>query len=90
MVNMLTYFVNIHALSSIKHTMRNSRVTWTIADKNEETTQYVISVIWYHSWPPVDFLRNLWEGEYSLQCYVCFVQGKINHGQVLYMNVTRV
>ena len=44
----------------------------------------------HHSWPPADFLRNLWEGEYSLQCYVCFVQGKINHGQVLYMNVTRV
>ena len=37
MVNMLTHFVNIHAHSSIKHAMRNSRVTGTIANKNEET-----------------------------------------------------
>ena len=44
MVNMLTHFVNIHADSSIKHTMRNSRVTGTIANKNEGTTQYFISV----------------------------------------------
>ena len=28
---MLTLFVNIHAHSSIKHAMRNSRVTGTIA-----------------------------------------------------------
>ena len=33
---MLTYFVNIHAHSSIKHTMINSRVTGTIANKNDE------------------------------------------------------
>ena len=44
MVIVLTYFVNIHAHSSIKHTMRNSRVTVTIAEKNEETNQYFISV----------------------------------------------
>ena len=44
MVSMLTYFVNIHAHSSIKHTMINSRVTGTIGNKNEETTQYFISV----------------------------------------------
>ena len=41
MVNMLTYFVNIHAHSSIKHTMIISRVTGTIANKTEETTQYL-------------------------------------------------
>ena len=44
MVNMITYFVNIHAHSNIKHTMISSRVTGTIANKNEETTQYFISV----------------------------------------------
>ena len=44
---MLTYFVNIHAHFSIKHTMRNSRVTGTIANKNEETTQYFFSVFCY-------------------------------------------
>ena len=38
---MLTYFVNIHAHSSIKHTMISSRVTGTIANKTEETTQYL-------------------------------------------------
>ena len=38
---MLTYFVNIHALSSIKHTMISSSVTRTIANKTEETTQYL-------------------------------------------------
>ena len=38
MVNMLAYFVNIHPDSSIKHEMRNSRVTGTIVNKNEETT----------------------------------------------------
>ena len=41
---MLTHFANIHAHSSIKHAMRNSRVTGTIANKNEETTEYFISV----------------------------------------------
>ena len=44
MVIMLTYFVNIHIRSSIKHTMKNSRVTGTIANKNEETNQYFILV----------------------------------------------
>ena len=44
MVNMLTHFVNIHAHFSIKHAMRNSRVTGTTANKNEGTTQYFISV----------------------------------------------
>ena len=44
MVNMITYFANIHARSSIKHTMISSRVTGTIENKNEETTQYFISV----------------------------------------------
>ena len=34
---MLTHFVNIHANSSVKHAMRNSRVNGTIANKNEET-----------------------------------------------------
>ena len=43
MVNMLTHFVNIHAHSGIKHAMRNIRVTGTIANKNEGTTQYFIS-----------------------------------------------
>ena len=38
MVNMLTHFVNIHAHFSIKHVMRNSRVTGTIANKIEGTT----------------------------------------------------
>ena len=37
MINMLTHFVNIHANSSVKHAMRNSRVHGTIANKNEET-----------------------------------------------------
>ena len=37
---MLIYFVNIDAHSNIKYAMRNSRVTGTIANKNEETTQY--------------------------------------------------
>ena len=37
MINMLTHFVNIHANSSVKHAMRNSRVNGTIANKNEET-----------------------------------------------------
>ena len=36
---MLTYFVNIDAHSSIKY-VEQSRVTGTIANKNEETTQY--------------------------------------------------
>ena len=45
MVNMLTYFVNIHAHSSIKHAMISSRVTGTIANKNEETNQYFIPVL---------------------------------------------
>ena len=44
MVNMLTWFVNIYAHFSIKHAMRNSRVTETIVNKNEESTQYFISV----------------------------------------------
>ena len=39
---MLTYFVNKHTHSSIKHTMISSRVTGTIANKTEETTQYLI------------------------------------------------
>ena len=43
MVNMLTYFVNIYAHSSIKHAMGNSRVTETITNINEETNQYFIS-----------------------------------------------
>ena len=34
---MLTHFVNIHAHSSVKHAMINSRVTGTIANKNEGT-----------------------------------------------------
>ena len=38
---MLTYFVNIHAHSNIKHTMISSRVTGAIANKTEETTQYL-------------------------------------------------
>ena len=38
---MLTYFVNIHAYSSIKHKMISSRVTGTIANKTKETTQYL-------------------------------------------------
>ena len=42
---MLTYFVNIHAHSSIKHTLRNSRVTGIIANKNEETTYYFFSLL---------------------------------------------
>ena len=37
MINMLTHFVNIHAHSSVKHAMINSRVTGTIANKNEGT-----------------------------------------------------
>ena len=43
MVNMLTYFVNVHAHSStsIKHTMISVRVTGTIANKTEEITQYL-------------------------------------------------
>ena len=44
MVNLLTYFANLHAHSSIKHTLRNSRVTGTIVNKNEETAQHFISV----------------------------------------------
>ena len=36
---MLTHFANIHAHSSIKHAMRNSRVAGTIANKNEGITQ---------------------------------------------------
>ena len=38
---MLTYFVNIHAHSSINHTMVSSGITGTIAYKNEETIQYL-------------------------------------------------
>ena len=38
---MLTYFLNIHAHSSIKHIMISSRVTGTISNKTEETTQYL-------------------------------------------------
>ena len=38
---MLTYFVNIHAHSSINHTMVSSGITGTIAYKNEETFQYL-------------------------------------------------
>ena len=34
---MLTHFVNIHANSSVKHAMRNSRVNGTIANKNGGT-----------------------------------------------------
>ena len=41
----LTYFVNIHAHSSIKCTMRNSGVTGSIANKNEETAQYFFSLL---------------------------------------------
>ena len=37
MINMLTHFVNIHAHSSVKHAIGNSRVTGTIANKNEGT-----------------------------------------------------
>ena len=43
--NMLTCFVNINAHPSIQHTMINSRVTGTIANNDEETTLYLISVI---------------------------------------------
>ena len=38
---MLTYFVNIHPHPSIQHAMRNNRVTGTMANKNEETSQYL-------------------------------------------------
>ena len=45
MVNISTYLVNIHPHPSIQHTMRNSRVTGTIANNDEETTQYFVT--WY-------------------------------------------
>ena len=45
MVNMWTYFVNIHAHLSTQHTMKNSRVIGTIANNDEETNQYFILVL---------------------------------------------
>ena len=46
----LTYFVNIHVHSSIRHTMRNSRFTKTIANKNEETTHILFKSFVNKNW----------------------------------------
>ena len=70
MVNMLTYFVNIHAHSSIKHTMISSRVTGTIANKTEETTQYLkkAKTSWcWRCYPRIIFFHKI-NRTYQLSC----------------------